>query len=435
MLEILKEIILNGQEKTSETGVARNLKIETAQGKATVCIGVRRSGKSTFMRQIIEKLQNGGTPPTRIVHINFFDDRLHFLKEEGLSQIVDAYYQLFPENKNQETVHFFFDEIQSIPEWEFFVERLMRTEKCQVYITGSSARMLSREIATQMRGRSLSWEMYPFSFQEFLNARGINEIPETEYFTSKMRNLVQNYFEDYWKCGGFPEVINASDNLRIKIHQEYFQTILYRDLVERHNISHPKALRDLTLKLLDNAGSLYSVNSLYRYLKAQEHKLQKSSITQYLEWLEDGYFLFSVRLYDASLSRSNANPKKIYCIDHSMVRSISSGILINSGHLLENLVFSTIRRKTADIFYYRTATGKEVDFIALIDRAKKQLIQVCETMVEDKTRKREISALFEAMSEQKSSESILVTRNESETIESEYGTIHVIPIWKFLLDF
>jgi predicted AAA+ superfamily ATPase len=435
MIEILKEIILDDQEMANDTGVERHLKIETVQGKATVCIGVRRSGKSTFMRQIIEKLQKEGIPSTSIVHINFFDDRLHFLKEQGLSQIIDAYYQLFPEKKNKETVYFFLDEIQTIPEWELFVERLMRTEKCQVYITGSSARMLSREIATQMRGRSLSWEMYPFSFQEFLNARGIDDIPETTRLTSKMRSKVQNHFEEYWKCGGFPEVINASDSLRIKIHQEYFQTILYRDLVERHDISHPKALRDLALQLIDNTGSLYSINSLYGYLKAQEHKLQKSSITQYLEWLEDGYFLFSVRLYDASLSRSNANPKKIYCIDHSMVSSISSGILINSGHLLENLVFSTIRRKTPDIFYYRTKTGKEVDFIVLIDRAEKKLVQVCETMVEEKTRKREITALLEAMPEQKLSESIIVTRNESETIESEHGTIHVIPIWKFLLDF
>jgi uncharacterized protein len=232
-----------------------------------------------------------------------------FIIEQGLSQVINAYYQLYPEKKNQETVYFFFDEIQSIPEWELFVERLMRTEQCQVYITGSSARMPSREIATQMRGRSLCWEMYPYSFREFLQARGLMKIPTTARLTSKIRLLIQKHFEEYWKCGGFPEVTNASDSLRVKIHQEYFQTILYRDLVERHDISHPKALRDLALQLIDNAGSLYSVNSLYGYLKAQGHKLQKSSIPQYLEWLEDGYFLFSVRLYDASLSRSNANPK------------------------------------------------------------------------------------------------------------------------------
>jgi uncharacterized protein len=166
-----------------------------------------------------------------------------------------------------------------------------------------------------------------------------------------------------------------------------------------------------------------------------DHKLQKSAVGQYVEWLEDSYFLFSVRLYDASIARSMVNPKKIYCIDHAMVTSISSGILVNSGHLLENLVFSALRRKTSDIFYYRTATGKEVDFIFLMDRSEKQLVQVCETMREEKTRKREISALLEAMSEQDLPEGRIVTRNQSETIETEGHSIRLVPVWRFLLEF
>jgi uncharacterized protein len=432
MIEILKEIILDSQELHGDTGVPRTLTIERVVGKATVCIGVRRCGKSTYMKQIIKQLISEGISATSIVQINFFDDRLHFLNETGLSIISEAFYQLYPEKKNSEKVYFFFDEIQSAVGWELFVERLMRSENCEVFITGSSARMLSREIATQMRGRSLSWEMFPFSFREYLVAKGI---VYTEQMTSKKRLQIQQAFEEYWVNGGFPEILNTSDSIRVKIHQEYFQTILYRDLVDRHDISHPKALRDLALQLIDNAGSLYSLNSLYGFLKSQDHKLQKTNIGQYIEWMEDSYFLFSVRLYDASLSRSNANPKKIYCIDHSMITSISSGILINSGHLLENLVFTAIRRKTSDIFYYRTETGKEVDFIALIDRKEKRLIQVCETMVHEKTRKREIAALIEAMSEQKISEGLIVTRNESETIETERGIIRLIPAWKFLLEF
>ena len=432
MIEILKEIILDGQESEQNTGVQRHLNIETVTGKATVCIGVRRSGKSTFMRQIIARLISQGTSATNIVMINFFDDRLHFLKEYGLGLVTEAYYQLYPEKKNRETVYFFFDEIQAIPRWELFVERLMRTEMCQVYITGSSAQMLSRDIATPMRGRSVSWEMFPFSFQEFLDARGI----EVKYhLTSRNRLRIQNCFEDYWRNGGFPELMDASDALRVKIHQEYFQSILYRDLVERHDIAHPNALRDLALHLIDNAGSLYSINRVYGLLKSLDHKLQKSAVAQYIEWMEDSYFLFSVRLYDASFSRSKANPKKIYCIDHAMVTSISSGILVNSGHLLENLIFSALRRTTADIFYYRTATGKEVDFLTLIGRKEKRLVQVCDTMIDEKTRKRELSALLEAMAEQDITESIVVTRNQSETIEAEGRIIQLVPVWKFLLEF
>lgn len=432
MIEILKEIILDSQALVEDTGVPRHLNVERIKGKATVCIGVRRSGKSTFMRQIMAQLIADGIAAGSIVSINFFDDRLHFLKEKGLALILEAYYQLYPEKKNKETVYFFFDEIQAVPDWELFIERLMRTEMCEVHITGSSARMLSRDIATQMRGRSVSWEMFPFSFREFLDASGVDV---REPLTSKKRIHIQNSFEDYWRNGGFPELIGVSDALKVKIHQEYFQSILYRDLVERHDIAHPKALRDLALQLIDNAGSLYSINRLFGFLKSLGHKLQKSAVGQYIEWLEDSYFLFSVRLFDASRSRSNVNPKKIYCIDHAMVTSISSGILVNSGHLLENLVFSALRRKTADIFYYRTATGKEVDFIVLIGRTEKQLLQVCETMLEEKTRKREIAALLEAMSEQRLPEGRIITRNQSETIEIQGRIIRVVPAWQFLLEF
>ena len=431
MLDIMREIILDNQETELFTGVSRSLQIQTIPQKSTICMGVRRSGKSTYMHQIITKLTKSGISRKNILHINFFDDRLHKLRETGLGIVIDAYYSLYPEKKGNETVYIFLDEIQSIPDWELFVERVMREEKCEVYITGSSARMLSKEIATQMRGRALSWEIFPFSFHEYLKYKKINY---TLPLSSKKRGHIQKTFEEYWKEGGFPEVATLQDSIRIKIHQEYLQTILFRDIIERYNISHPKALKDLVYKLIDNAASFYTINKLFGYLKSLNYKIQKCTITQYLEWLEDSYFLFSVRLYDASISRSNSNPKKIYCIDHAMVTSISSGILINSGHLLENLVFIALRHKSDDIFYYKTTSGKEVDFIQLINRKDKKLVQVCENMSDEKTRKREVSSLVEAMAEQKISESIIVTRNESELIKTESGIVKLVPIWQFLLE-
>lgn len=169
MLETIKALILDFQESVLETGTPRLISMEMVKGKASVCIGVRRSGKSTYMFQVIKRLEDGGVPRENILYLDFFDDRLHTLRREGLAPVAEAYYSLFPEKKNAEKVYFFFDEIQTIPDWESFVDRLMRTEKCEVFITGSSSRMLSREIATQMRGRSLSWEMFPFSFAEFLD--------------------------------------------------------------------------------------------------------------------------------------------------------------------------------------------------------------------------------------------------------------------------
>jgi predicted AAA+ superfamily ATPase len=431
MIETIKSIILDFQETRLETGVPRRLQIETVPGKAVVCIGVRRCGKSTYLFQIIRRLLEAGVPRQNILYLNFFDDRLHNLRQDNLGLIAEAYYSVYPEKKNTETVYCFFDEVQAVPGWEPFVDRLLRTEKCEVYLTGSSSRMLSKEIATQMRGRALSWEMFPFSFREFLDFKGIEGGGP---FSTKQRLLIQKTFEEYWESGGFPEVAGLSRNLRIKTHQEYFQTILFRDLVERHDVSHPRAVTDLTHWLVDNTASQYSVNSLSGYLKSLGHKVPKSSVSDYLEWFEDAYFLFTVRKFDASLARSNTNPKRVYCIDHALVTSVSSGVLVNSGHLLENLVFVALRRFHPDLYYYKTGTGREIDFVVPQRGRPRMLVQVCESLAESQTRKRETGSLSEAMAELNLGRGTIVTRKEEERIELKTGIIEVVPVWRFLLE-
>lgn len=431
MIARLKEIILDFQEMDLPTGIPRRTGVSPVPGKTTVCIGVRRSGKSTFMFQLMKKLQDSGVSRRNILYLNFFDDRLHNLQHDNLGVILEAYFSLYPEKKNSETVYCFFDEIQVVEGWERFVDRLMRTEKCDVYITGSSARMLSREIATQMRGRALSWEMFPFTFREYLDSRGIDS---EGTLSTKRRLTIQKAFEGYWETGGFPEVAGLDRMLRIKVHQEYFNAMLFRDLVERHDISHPRAVADLAHWLIDNTGSLYSVNNLTGYLKSLGHKAPKSAVSDYIEWFEDAYVLFTVRIFDASLSRANTNPKKIYCIDHALVMSISSGILVNSGHLLENLVFTAMRRVTPDIFYYKTKAGREVDFITGEQGRPRMLVQVCESLADPQTRKRETAALAEAMTELKLSQGIIVTRGDEEQIDIGPGRVDIVPVWRFLLN-
>lgn len=431
MIDILKEIILDLQEVEFKTGTPRRVTITPVPGKATVCIGVRRCGKSTYMFQHMRKLLDSGVPRQNVLYLNFFDDRLRALRHDNLGVILEAYFSLYPEKKNTEKIYCFFDEIQDIPGWEPFVDRVMRTENCEVYITGSSARMLSREIASQMRGRALSWEMFPFSFREFLDSR---EIDSAGPLSSKKRLTIQKAFEGYWQSGGFPEVTELDRMLRIRIHQEYWGAMLFRDLIERHGISHPKAVTDLAHWLVDNTASLYSVNSLTGYLKSLGHKAPKPAVSDYLDWFEDAYVLFTVRIFDASLKRANVNPKKIYCVDHGLVTSVSSGILINSGHLLENLVFTALRRTTPDIFYYRTKSGQEVDFVCRRRDGSRMLVQVCESMVDPQTKKREVSALTDAMSELGLRHGTIVTRGETDRISVDAGTIEVTPAWRFLLD-
>ncbi len=431
MLETLKTLILDFQETPLETGISRVTQIEPVPGKATICVGVRRCGKSTYMFQVMRSLLEKGVSRDNILYLNFFDDRLHNLHHDGLGNVLEAYFSLYPEKKGTEKIYCFFDEIQVIPAWEAFIDRVQRTENCEIYITGSSAQLLSKEIATQMRGRALSWELFPFSFKEFLDYKGIES---AESLSTKKRLLVQKGFQQYWESGGFPEVIGLSQHLRTKIHQDYFQAIMYRDLVERYDIPHPNAVMDLAYKLIDTTASLYSINSLTGYLQSLHHKAPKSAVSSYVDWFEDAYFLFTVSVFDASLSRRKANPKKIYCIDHAFVTSISSKILVNSGHLLENLVFISLRSVFQNIFYYKTKSGREVDFIVQTQGRTKMLVQVCETLANDQTRKREVSALVEAMEELNLDSGIIVTRNEEDKIHIEGRWIEVIPIWRFLLN-
>jgi predicted AAA+ superfamily ATPase len=432
MLERLKRIILDFQELRLAPGVRRRLEIQPVPGKASICIGVRRSGKSTYLQQVMQRLEDAGVSRRNILYLNFFDDRLHPLVELGPGPVLDAYFSLFPEKKGTEKIYCFFDEIQAVPNWEPFIDRVLRTENCDIWLTGSSARMLSREIATQMRGRALSWELFPFSFREFLDA---GNLKSGGTLSTRERLLAQKAFGEYWECGGFPETLKLSAALRVKIHQEYFHAVLFRDLVERHDIAHPRAVADLARQLMDNVASLHSVNSLTGTLKARGHKAPKSAVADYLEWFEDAYFLFTVRKYDASLNKSNANPKKIYCIDHAMVTSVASGVLVNSGHLLENLVFTSLRRSFPQIFYYKTRSAKEVDFLVLAEQGKRLLVQVCETLADPKTRKRELGALAEAMQELGLTHGSIVTRNEEETVRLAAGTVEVLPAWRFCLLF
>ncbi len=431
MIETLKALILDFQESPLEAGVPRRMTLQAVAGKASVCIGVRRCGKSTYLVQLMKRILNRGVSRQNILYLNFFDDRLHGLQQAGIGLVTEAYYELFPEKKGVETVYCFFDEIQAIAGWEPFVDRLMRTEKCEVYLTGSSARMLSKEIGTQMRGRGLSWEMFPFSFREFLDYKRIDG---GGALSTKRRLLVQKAFGEYWQTGGFPEVLGLPRQLRVKTHQEYFHAVLFRDLIERHDAAHPKAVADLAHWLINNIAAPYSVNRLTGYLQSLGHNAPKSAVSNYLAWFEDAYFLFSVRVFDASLARSQTNPKKAYCVDHAMITSLSSGILLNSGHLLENLVFTALRRIFPEVFYYKTAAAREVDFVVRSRDRVPMLIQVCESLAEPQTRKRELAALDEAMKELHVKTATIVTRAEDDRIATDAGTIHVIPIWRFLLE-
>jgi hypothetical protein len=436
MIECLKRIIREYQNLEPPDGLLpRRVAIGSLPDKVSVVTGVRGSGKTTLLRQRIRQLVESGVPRENILYLDLPDDRLYWLRHENPDIILKAYFELHPQKRGSETVHCFFDEIQTLPHWPLFIDRLMRSEKCEVTVAGSLLPSPDEQTASPLTGRIVSWEIFPLSFREFLEGKGIEcDGP----LSTQQWLIVQKAFEGYWQVGGFPGVNGLDQRQSILAHQANWNAIL-ASIIGHHNISHPRAVIDLAHWLVDNTGSFYAISHLTDYLKSLGHRVRKSSLVDWLVGFEDAGLLFSVNIFSSSPTRISVNPRKIYCIDHALAASLSSGILSNRDNLLEHLVFTALRRVTPEIFYHKTKTGREVDLAALLPSAPGQerailLVQVCASLADPRVRQSEVRSLSEAMVELAVAEGIIVTWRTDETIPVGFGTIQVVPVWRFLLE-
>ena len=332
---------------------------------------------------------------------------------------------LNPRKKNK--IYFFFDEIQNIDGWEKFVRRLYDTISKNIFITGSSSKLLSKEIATSLRGRTLSFEVFPFSFNEFLRYRGIDS---KDHYSTKNKALIINNCDEYLKIGGFPETINLRDDLRRKTLQSYFDVMLYRDLIERYELKNPAALKYFIKKGISNIGNKITVNKLYNELKSQGIRTSKDTVYGFINQVHDSYILFPVNYYSESLSVQMINEKKLYCIDNGLANTVSFKFSEDRGRMLENLVYLNLRRYNEEIYYHK-GIG-ECDFV-IKDRDNYRVIQVTQEM-SNTNRDREIKGLIEAMERFNLKEGLVITEDFSDTIDLGKKKIYVEPVWKWLLD-
>ena len=421
--EIFKEIIVNSQERVYDYVHKRDIEFPLISNKIISFIGVRRSGKTHLMFQAIRELREN-YPTENIVYINFEDDRIFPLKLEDLSLFPEAYYELFPEKKS-EKVFFFFDEIQGVQYWEKFIRRVYDTEKCQIFISGSSSKLLSSEIATSLRGRTLSFEVFPLSFKEFLQ---FNQV-EINLYSSASKARIVNLFEKYLKFGGFPELIFSDDRFLNKTLQEYVDLIIYKDLIERYNVKNHYLMKYIVKYCFTNIATLLSLNKLYNELKSQGLQLSKDTLYNYLQYLGEAYAVFLMPIYSRSHAQQSKNPRKIYTIDvgFKTVSSISQDV----GSKYENLIFLELRRKSKTIYYWKE--NQEVDFL-LIDDGNINLINVAYGLSDQITLDREVNGLIEAMDKLKLEKATLIN-SEQEKIYHENGKIiEIIPLWKWLLN-
>lgn len=431
MNNILEQIIGDFQERSLPQPTRRDATLPMLSGKIDTLIGMRRTGKSWRLFQAMNDLLAAGTPKQSLLYVNFDDERLYPLTVADLRQIPDTFFRLTPENKNRRC-HFFFDEIQNVPGWEMFVRRLLDTESAQLTLTGSSAKLLSREIATSLRGRSLTTEIFPFSFGEVLRHQGEDDsVPAAP--GSRRRALLANRLRNYLEVGGFPEVQGLDAHRRVAILQEYVDVVILRDVVERYGIGNLAPLRYLIRHLLGAPASPFSVNRFHNDLKSQGIACGKNTLHDYLAHLEDAFLVQGISIDSRSMRQQQVNPRKMYPIDTGLAQAFSPVRGGNRGQLLETLVFLDLRRRGMEIAWYRTASGWEVDFIARCLNAEPMLIQVAETIADEQTRRREVRALEEAMHERGLNRATLVTLDEEEQIVVDGREIQVIPVWRWLL--
>jgi uncharacterized protein len=422
--DVWKRIIADSFEKNLSYVISRDLEVPFDLNKIISIVGVRRSGKTHFLFSLIQQLRKR-IDPRSTVYINFEDDRLFPLQLSDMDVFLKGYYELYPDLKDK-LVYFFFDEIQNVPNWEKFLRRLYDTEKSRIFITGSSSTLMSKEIATSLRGRTVTFEVFPLSFREYLR---FQNVPEYNH-TSQIEATIKNYLVEYINHGGFPETVGLKPEFITKVLHEYLELIMYRDVVERHGAQNTFLLRFLMKYCFVNLSSLLSYNKLFNDLRSQGLQLSKNTIYDYIGYLEDAYALFTVPMASKSVREEMRNPKKLYSVDHGFKGLLDSSFSTDTGHIYENMVFLELRKQIREIYYLK---GKrEVDFF-FTDAGKKNLINVCYDIEDPTTKKGEIQGLLEAMTTHGIHNSLLITAEVEDEIILGGKKIQIVPLWKWLI--
>jgi predicted AAA+ superfamily ATPase len=429
MKNIILQLIDDFHERKLPEPVIRNKEFSEVKGKADVVIGMRRTGKTWFCYQKIKDLIAAGIKKEAILYLNFEDDRLLEFNVNNFQEILDVYFGKYPKHRNARC-YFFFDEIQRIDQWEMFIRRLLDTENIQIFITGSSSKLLGSEIATSLRGRSLATEIFPFSFEEYLKFHGLfSDRPKT--FGANTSSILRKAVKDYLEAGGFPEVQKTQRDVRIEILQGYIDSVLLKDIIERHKVSNVLVLKHLVRHIMNSSGGQFSVNKFFNTMKSMSIKCTKNSLYEYLDHLTDAFLFYKVPIHSRSEKARLINPAKIYTIDTGLLNAMTFRNSYNYGQLLETMVFMHLRRGAHDVEYVTTKDGREVDFFTRNRiSGEKHLIQVCWQMSDQKTFERELRGLRSAMNEISLPTGTIVTWDDETVIENK---IKIIPIWKWLM--
>ncbi len=433
MKEIIKTLLHEWKNrklpKTKDRYIDLNRYL-TKPKKIIVISGFRRTGKTYLVFNFIKKLlQTYGRE--EIIYVNFEDERIP-PKTEFLTSLMPAIKETF----SKKTRILFLDELQEIEGWSKWLRRIYDTEDFFIFVTGSSSKLSTKEIPTELRGRYLNIELFPLSFKEFLN---FNDIPidskEVYYNPDEKAKLLKSLHE-YINFGGLPEVVLSGEEEKKEIIQNYYKTVVNRDIIERFNVKNEEGIKSL-LRLILNSTS-YSSNKLYNIMKSLNMKIGKTALLNYVSYIETSYFLHSVMLFSKKIKDQLQYPKKDYFIDNAFITTLSLKFSDNKSRLYENAVFIELKRNLSndpnkEIYYWKSQKNEEVDFIIKNSTKVEQLIQVCYDIDDYDAKKRELKALIKASDEFKCKKLLVITHDKKGKEKYKNKKVLYIPLWQWLL--
>jgi predicted AAA+ superfamily ATPase len=429
--EILKKIIVEQRSQFLELAdpIQRDALLSPEFAKisrlkeAVIITGVRRSGKSYLLKMIWRMVAaESKSGKADFLYANFEDERLLKFGAADFENLLEAYYELFPVAGKK--VFLFFDEIQIVEGWEKFINRLIREEKFKIFITGSNAALLSREIGTALTGRIYPLALFPLSFGELARFRLKRKLSAADLYKPAMITSLKKLCGQYLENGGFPEVV--LQNFR-PLLQEYLKNIIYRDIVLRYKIKHEASLREIVAFIISNIGTSASLENIAKMIKMKN----LMTVKNYLSYLENSFLFYRVSRYSHSIKKQIYNPDKFYCVDTGIYNEIAFVNSANRGRIMENLIYMELKKRGKEVFYFQ---GKrECDFLIKEKNRIVMAIQVT-AFLSDDNKEREIGGLVEAMDEYGIKRGLILTENENDSIEVDDKIIKIKPIWQWCLE-
>src|SRR3990172_7800118 len=425
----LRELLIEHKERFfSRQGlvnreVQKDIERYLNQKEIVLITGIRRGGKSSLMRLVCDDIiKRFDVPMSSLLYLNFEDERFLGFTVRDFELLYETFIEIeAPKGRK----YFFLDEIQNIKGWEKWINRLYEFEDIKIFVTGSNASMLSSEVSTALTGRNRQIVNWPFSFREFLTFKGL-AVDETVFYHRDKRTEIKRLFKQYIQLGGFPEVLKINDTTLL---EQYFKDILYRDVISRYSIRNVREIKELTLYMASNTGTIQSYNNMKDLIGVKSI----NTVKNYLDALSDVFLFFYIDLFAYSIKRQIYNPSKIFCIDTALCNTISFKFSQNLGHLYENIVFLELMRRNEEGFYWKSEKGREVDFVIKKGLKIKKAIQVALSLSDKRVKDREIQALADAKDELKPEQLIILTEDEEGKEIISDVEINILPIWKWLL--